>query len=188
MSAIPNVSAGADVLESWGDAVADALNGAQMRSSATGNIANTQTQVLSKSIAANTLAAGDTYRIRAFGVCTSNGTNVVTIRARIGTTTLTGNIAAVATPTATASASADSFAVEAYVTVRSTGGSGTAIGGISIVGNSSQPFAVGHRVDTTTATVSVDTTTTNLVELTAVTAAAGTTVNFHIATIEKLRP
>ena len=100
---------------------------------------------------------------------TSSSGNVVTMRARVGPTSLSGNIAAVVTPTATATASDDDYEWTALLTVRSVGAGGTIIGACRFVGGPSQPFTNSTGVDVATSTVAVDTTVSNVIEGTIVT-------------------
>ena len=194
MTAIANVSNGDDATETWPDSVADYLNGPAVLSAATGNITTSQTKVVSYTIAANTLAVGDIFMVQAMGVCTSSTSTVVTFRIRLGTNSLSGNIATANTPTANNTASADPFWINGMVTVRSIGSSGTVHGGQTLNGSSTQPFASSTRTasgdpaGSTTSTVVIDTTATKLIELTAVTAAGTTSVNFTQAAIWKVRP
>ena len=193
MSSITVVSAGDDIEAAWGASVANHLNGPAVLSAATGNITTSQTQVVAYTIAANTLAVGDIFMVEAFGVCTSSAANVVTIRIRVGSTTLTGNIAVANNPTANNTASADPFWINGMVTVRSIGSSGTVHGGMTLNAGT-QPFgsatrtASGDPAGSSTSTVAIDTTATKLIELTAVTAAGTTSVNFLQASIRKIRP
>lgn len=193
MTAIANVSNGDDATETWPDSVADYLNGPAVLSAATGNITTSQTKVVSYTIAANTLAVGDIFMVQAMGVCTSSTSTVVTFRIRLGTTTLTGNIAVASNPTANNTAAADPFWLSGMVTVRSIGSSGTVHGGMTLNAGT-QPFgaatrtASGDPAGNSTSTVVLDTTATKLIELTAVTAAGTTSVNFTQAAIWKVRP
>jgi hypothetical protein len=193
MSSITVVSAGDDIEAAWGASVANHLNGPAVLSAATGNITTSQTQVVAYTIAANTLAVGDIFMVQAMGVCTSSTSTVVTFRIRLGTTTLTGNIATANTPTANNTASADPFWINGMVTVRSIGSSGTVHGGMTLNAGT-QPFgaatrtASGDPAGNSTSTVVLDTTATKLIELTAVTAAGTTSVNFTQAAIWKVRP
>lgn len=141
--------------------------------------------IVSAIIPAGTFTVGSVYRITAVGTVTSSATNIVTFRCRVGPTTLTGSIATTIPPTATASASADGFVLEMYITCRSAGAGGTVIGAGTVIGQSdTQPFQVSNRSDVATAAVAVDTTVANLLELTCVTAANTTTVIFRQAFIE----
>jgi len=184
---ITTPAAGGSIDATWGQGVATFVNGRTAITANVAGITTTQTQVVALTVTANTFITGATYRVRGFGTITSTAANACTFRVRIGTTTLTGNIPATVAPTATTTASAHSFEVEGIVTIRSTGASGSAIGGMSARGTgpgTAQPFTDSHRVGTSTATVTVDTTVQNILELTAVAAAGTTTINFYVATIE----
>jgi hypothetical protein len=144
-------------------------------------IANTETVVTSITAAANTLRAGSVIRVK--GWCSQAGTNAATptIRIRIGTTTLTGNIAATLTGAVGTSAVTSEF--EGQVTIRSVGASGTAIGGLS-------QFKTGVAIasNTITSTVTVDTTVSNLLEFTFISGQAANTYTFQTAQIELIHP
>jgi hypothetical protein len=176
--------AGADVLATFGTAVADFINSRASLAAATAGITTTQTQVVGLTIPANTLTVGRTYRVTVSGTVTSSAVNVVTLRVRCGPTTLTGSILCAITPSSTNSASSDGFTFEALLTCRATGAGGTMIGEAFFVGGNSQPFgaSVGHS--NTTAPVTVDTTVQNVLEATIVTAAGTTTVTGRVAAIE----
>lgn len=189
MTNITVPSSGDPITATWGASVANYLNGYTTPiTAATGSISTSQTQVVGITIPANTLAAGNSYRIFAAGVCTSSASNAVTFRIRCGSTTLTGSIITTINPSATTTASGDGFQLHGLVTFRAIGASGTAIGSLAMLGGATQPFAVATRCDTATATTTVDTTASRILELTAVTAAGTTTVNFHVAWIEQLEP
>jgi hypothetical protein len=155
---------------------------------ASAGINSTETVVASATIPANAMNIGTTYRLLCSGVCTSTVANASNFRARIGTTTLTGVVASVVTPTAAASGTAIPFFVELIVTLRTIGSSGTAIGSgflnnNGVTGVSAAAVVVGQVV----ATVTVNTTVQNLLELTYGAAAATTTCTFHNAIIEVLK-
>jgi hypothetical protein len=152
-------------------------------------IANTETVVVSASLAANTITAGMSFRIVAAGVGTTGlvpGND--TFRIRIGTTTLTGTIPATVAPAATASVTAQPFSFEAIITCRTTGASGAIIGAATALSDNVTTglFALLVDVNTTTATVALDTTAVNLLEFTFQSGAASSSVTFHVATIEQL--
>ena len=154
---------------------------------ASGAIANTETVVVSASLAANYLTAGMSLRIRAAGVGTTGLTpGVDTFRIRIGTTTLTGNIPTSVAPTAVASVTAQAFSFEALLTVRTAGAGGTIIGECEVQGDDAATglFTVLQDLSATVATVAVDTTATKLLELTFQSGTAGSSCTFHVATIE----
>lgn len=151
-------------------------------------IANTETVVTSYSAAASAMAAGTTFRITAFGRLTSGGTPGSSIfRCRIGTTTLTGNIAATLTMANATSVTAGPFTVTILVTVRTAGGSGTVIGNVQVIGGVTAAFTAAASVSATSSTVVVDTTAAKLVELTYISGNAGTTATFENAVLEQVR-
>ena len=166
---------------------AEATLGLRSIVGASGAITNTQTQVAAITVPAGSFTKGSVYRITATGVLTSSAANAVTFRVRVGPTTLTGNIAAAVAPTATTTASGNGFRIDALITIRSVGAGGSVIGSITAAGTGpaiQQPFTDALRTGVEAATVAVDTTVANLVELTAVTAAGTTSVTFHQAVIE----
>lgn len=185
MTAIPDTTAGDEILATWGQAVADWINDHTTTIAAANAVTNTQEQVVGVTIAANTAAAGRTYRITAGGTITSSAANDVTFRIRCGSTTLTGNIAATRAPTATTTASANGFWFDGIFTIRTIGASGTATGRFMVMGSNSQPFTTGPSyVSEDTGTIAVDTTGALILELTCVTAAGTTTVTWREAAIE----
>jgi len=163
---------------------AEASLGLKSNAAALGAITTTQTRVVGITVPAGSFTVGSTYRLTGYGVITSTVANAVTFRVRCGPTTLTGNIAGSRAPNATTTASADGFKVEFLFTVRSVGGSGSCIANGTTEGGPSQPFNTNSFVSGTTATVAVDTTVANELELTCVTAAGTTSVRFHQALIE----
>jgi hypothetical protein len=162
---------------------AEASLGLGSLSASSGGITTTETQVKGITIPADTLVVGSVYRIEAWATMTSSAANVVTMRMRLGPTTLTGTVVEDINPTATTTASSDSFKVEALLTVRSVGATGTVTGGLALLGGASQPFANPTRIDQNTGTVTIDTTVANILEFTAQTAAGTTTVTFRQAVI-----
>lgn len=161
----------------------EATLGLKSNTANVGAITTTETQVCGITIPANTLTVGSVYEIDAWGNVTSSAGNVVTFRIRIGTTTLTGNIPEQLAPTATATAANNSFHLTGRLTVRSVGAGGTIIGSLQFIGQDTQPFTVRLRASQATATVAVNTTVANILELTAQTAAGTTSVTFQQATI-----
>jgi len=155
---------------------------------ATAGINSTETLVDSLVVPANTLKVGSTIRIKASGVCTSTVANASNFRFRIGTTTLTGNIAAVITPTAAASGTDVPFSVELIATVRAIGVSGTALGSGTLLNNGvTGVSAAAVVVGQVTTAVTIDTTAALRLELTYQADAATTTCTFHNAVIEIVR-
>lgn len=158
------------------------------RTTATAAIANTETVVLSATLAANLLQAGTTLRFRASGVGTATGATAgSTWRVRVGPTTLTGTIPASLTGTSAAGTNIP-FMVEAVVTVRTAGAAGTIIGGFvynanAATGNLNTTIAVAQ----VTTAVAVDTTVANLFELTYISGVSTTTSTFHNAVLELVK-
>ena len=151
-------------------------------------INSTETVLASLSLPASSIKAGHSYRIRASGVCTSTVANASNFRVRIGTTTLTGAIAAVVTPTAAVSGTNIPFSVDLIVTVRTIGASGTAIGSGTLLNNGvTGVSAAAVVVGQVTTAITVDSTVANLLELTYQAAAVTTTCTFHNAVIEIVR-
>ncbi len=154
---------------------------------ATSAIVNAEAQVVGCTIPVNLMQAGTTFKITAAGTITtasSPGNDVFKIR--IGTTTLTGNIAATVTAPAVASITTQPFYLEMLVTVRTAGAGGTVVGqGIVQSTNvSTGAFTSLNIVGITTGTVAVDTTAVKIVELTAITGATDSSVLIQNAAIE----
>lgn len=143
-------------------------------------IANTETVIISYTCAANELAAGMTFHFKAWFSQAGANAATPTLRIRIGTTTLTGNIAA--TLTGTAGNAGTLGSIEGMFTVRTDGAGGTAIGGL-------RWFKGGQAtiVATPTATVAVDTTAANQkVELTFISGSGTNTYTWTIASVAKV--
>jgi hypothetical protein len=148
-------------------------------------IANTETVVTSYSMAASYMAAGMTFRVTAFGRLTSGATPGSSIfRVRIGTTTLTGTIPATLTLVNGTLVTDQPFVLTGLVTVRTSGAGGTVTGNVHATGGIIGAFTVAGSVSALSATVAVDTTVVNLVELSYISGNAGTTATFEEATIE----
>lgn len=146
-------------------------------------IANTETVVLSYTCAANELAVGTTFLFKAYFSKAGTNASSAVIRIRVGTTTLTGNIAATLTPPANATTSPGK--IEGLVTVITAGAGGT------IRGTLEQILHLGAATLTpaiaSTSAVAVNTTTANmLVELTFISGQAANTYTFENATLEKV--
>ena len=153
---------------------------------AANTVTNSQERVVGITIPAGSFTVGSTYRITAYGVASnsSGSAQALTLRVRVGTTTLTGNIAGSRAPDINNGASSDGFKVEFLFTIRSVGGSGSAIANGETIGGPSNPLNTNAFVSGTTSTVAVDTTVANVLELTAVTANASASATFHHALIE----
>lgn len=167
------------------------LGGNQLASitAASAAIANTETVVVSATIAAGTVNVGQTFRIRAAGVGTTGLTpGNSTFRIRIGPTTLTGTIPTSVVIAANASVTNQPFSFSALVTVRTITATGTIIGECIIEGDNVDTglFTLIQELSTTTATVAVDSTVANLLELTFQSGAASSSCTFYVAEIESL--
>jgi hypothetical protein len=156
---------------------------------ATAGINSAETSVVQLTIPANYIGtAGKTFRIIAAGVCTSSAANASNFRARIGTAgSSADNAAAVITPTAAASGTAIPFALWVLVTVRSVGSGGSVIGGGTLNNNGVTGVSAAAVVAASlTATVALNTTVQNILQLSYVAAASTTTCTFHVAAIEEV--
>jgi hypothetical protein len=127
---------------------------------------------------ANTLTAGQLYRVSALAQRTGANNSGATFRVRIGPTTLTGNISSTVTLANTTAVSP--LLLEMWVGIQTIGAGGTATpgGAFSVYGATS--------LGSTTAAVAVNTTVSNIVELTAVTASGVNSFVFSAATIERV--
>jgi hypothetical protein len=142
-------------------------------------IANVETVVVAYAAAANELRAGTTFLVKA--LCSQVGTNgaTPTVRVRVGAVTLTGNIAASLTGNVGTTAVPSAF--WALVTIDSVGLVGSVIGGITQSKN-----AVAPATGVSAATVAVDTTVANRIELTFVSGNGANTYTFQVASIVKI--
>lgn len=86
------------------------------------------------SIGANTLVAGMTFKIRAYGACTTGTTSATsTVNIRLGTAGTTADTVIVSLAlTGGLSGTSIPFHVEALVTIRTVGSSGTAVGDVLV--------------------------------------------------------
>lgn len=147
-------------------------------------IANTETVITSYSMPIGFMEAGTSFLVKAYGRLTTGATGGSSIfRCRIGTTTLTGNIAATLTIANAALVTNGPFVLDMLVTVRTSGASGTVIGNVSVEGGIVGAFTAIGDVSLLSSTVGVDTTAIKLVELTYISGNAGSTATFENATI-----
>lgn len=147
-------------------------------------IANTETVVTSYSMPANFMEVGTSFLIVAYARLTTGATGGSSIfRCRIGTTTLTGNIAATLTVANAALTTNAPFVVQMLVTVRTAGAAGTVLGNVVIAGGIVGAFTAIADVSLLSTAVAVDTTATKLVELSYISGNAGSTATFENATI-----
>ena len=188
MATVVTVPAATDeILATWGQAVAYALNGAGIAAAVTVDD-SPQMQVVGLTVPAGYLVAGAAYRLVAYGTASNSGATprALTLRVRCGPTTLTGNIAGSRAPNITATAAGEGFMVEFLFTVRTAGASGTCIANGVTVGGASEPLNTSSFVSNETSTVAVDTTVDNILELTAVTAHSEGTAVFTVANIARV--
>jgi hypothetical protein len=144
-------------------------------------IANTETNVVQLTIPAGSLALGSTYRIIGHGVRTGTNTQAPTINVRIGQTNGTPGTDSIAvSPTIAGTATASNFFIEAYVTVRSTGSTGTILGGAQTVYGATTAIAENGTA------VALNTTVNNYLKLTLSSGNASNTYSFYVASIEQV--
>jgi len=134
-------------------------------------------------IAANYLAVGDVIRVRLTGIASNTATPTLNIILKIGSTEIVSSGAI----TTASGLSNNVITVEATLTVRSIGASGTVIGmGSLMIDDTHYPLF--NSSDITTV-VTIDTTAAQTVDVTATwgTASASNTITGQTATIEVLR-
>lgn len=147
-------------------------------------IANTETVVVAKTFAAAELTAGMTFMFKAYATRAGTTSASPIIRIRIGTTTLTGNIAATLTPPVNTLAVGNS--IEGMVTIRSAGAGGTALGSLMHTVHLAA-VTITESLGVSTATVAVDTTAANQkVELTFISGNAANTYTWRNAVIYRV--
>ena len=127
----------------------------------------TETQLVGATIPTTFLVAGTTFMIIADGTISTKSSSVgtATFNVRIGTTTLTGNIATTVAPTLTTSLSATPWHAEFLITVVTGGSSGTIRGNGFVMGLLGASSAFVFKGTGTTGTVAIDCTASNLIEL-----------------------
>lgn len=137
----------------------------------------------SYTIAANSLAVGDVFRIRASGVVTTNSTDTAVIKMYLGST-------AILVTATIDTASGDVFVLDCTVVIRTIGTSGTFVTfGTSYIGT---PSAAASAADVPggdeTGSTSINTTTSNAitVKVTFNAASTGSTATCEAFTVEKV--
>lgn len=140
---------------------------------------NVETLVASLSIPANTMAVGSTYKLTAYAIKTGANATVPDFLVRLGPTTLTGSFAALLTGIDVGNGG--TFKIEALMTVRSIGVSGSIMGGMTQVSSAagSSPSNIGSAI-------TVDTTVANLMELTCNSNNVANSYSFRVATFAKV--
>jgi hypothetical protein len=155
--------------------------------SATSPINTPETTVVSYTVPANTIAAGTTYRVVAYGTCTSTAANVSAPKIRFGSTGTTSDTAlATFSVTAATSGSNVAFSVEFYITFQST----TVAEVTAILHNNGSTgiYTALQNVMTPANTTGLTTTSNEVLQLAYASAATTTTSTFYIATIELVKP
>lgn len=143
----------------WRDITRDGLSA--ITSAVT--VANTtnETSLLTVTLPANFLKVGTSIRLTASGVAgTTSSAPTWTFRVRIGSvgSVLTGNIVTSIAPTPAISQTAKGWQVDALITLRTTGSSGTIIGNGVCANELSATAPNDNKLSATTGTVVVDTT------------------------------
>lgn len=137
---------------------------------------------------ANSLSVGDTIRITLLGANTSSAANNSTFRARIGTAGTTSDGAAASGVVASAaSGTGVPFRVVIEFTVRTLGASGTIAGTLSIINEGTTGIATTATKVVALSVNTINTTVSNYLSVTYVSAATTTTSTFQNAFIEWLK-
>lgn len=157
-----------------------------------GPISTTEAQVVGATIPANFIQAGTSFRIWALGQgTTSTAPGTTAFKVRFGPVTLTGTTIGSESGTNAASISGRPWEIEALVTFRTPGVAGTAVVMVIIiirceVTGGLYTTAIAMEVPLQTSS-GFDTTVQNILELTATTGAATSTLTVNLATIEVVK-
>jgi hypothetical protein len=171
-----------------GAAIREAIQGVIFTQTATGTVANTTTEtsfvstgVGTLTLPANFFVAGKTIRVKGYGFHTTSGTPTLRVKLKIGSTIVLDT--GVQTSTA---ASNDGFTFEGLVTCRTTGATGTVFGQGYYIEKLTSPGAVNNFAWTNTATTTIDTTASSLIDVTVQwgTANASNTISLTNLTVE----
>ena len=166
------------------------IGGCNALTSPTSAITNAELQVLGCTIPSGTMQAGTTFRVKAYGQLSASVSGNYTFRVRIGTSSLSGNIITNSSPAVSSSASGAPFSLDGMVTIQSGGTSALAELNLACVpgGGSTGAFNVTNALSTTTATSSVNTSVSNVVELTGQSSSGSISATFYVAEIEVVKP
>jgi hypothetical protein len=149
-----------------------------------------EVQTLGVTLPVNSLIAGDSFRIRAYGTITSTVANAINIRVRLNASSLGGTAPVTFTATGTTTASSAPFNIDAIVTLRTTGGPGTCTGSgvalTNLTAGATQAWATNYILFATVGACTPTTTGTLVLELTTQTAASTTAITWQMVIIEKL--
>jgi len=163
---------------------AAALASAALTSATT--ISNTETQVVGLTIPAGTFIVGSTFRLSLAGTYTTGATpGVATFNFRIGHTAGSGNTPFIGGSNLIATQTNQPFWVDATVTVRTLTSSGSAAG-TGIVCITSAGTTNTFTLTTSDSPVTINSTVSNVVELTYVSTQAGTSFKFVTAQINQV--
>lgn len=124
----------------------------------------------SLTLSANYLTTGKTVAVRMWGYITTNVTPTFRLRLKLGSTVIADSVA-VATPNI--GATARPFIVDAIITCRTTGATGTVMAQVEyLIGGTASSLTVATEGSETNAAVTIDTTATQAVDLMATWGAA----------------
>lgn len=144
-------------------------------------VTTTEVVVHQVAIAANALLVGTTYRVRAFGIETGT-VPTLTARLRLGTAGTIADTQVCATAAATVP-TGTGWSVEGYVTIRTIGSGGTALGNAIAIGNA----GTGAGTSPQSATVAVSTIVANFLSLTLIGAGTSPVITVVNAVIEVVK-
>jgi hypothetical protein len=136
-----------------------------------------QTQVVSLSIPAKTLAVGTTFAIKAFGVQNATAATAVIFQIHLGPSNTTSD--PIVSSSGEAAAANGGIATDGMLTIRTTGSSGTTTAGIV------NTITNGATTSTTTTTQTVDTTADNFLTLSVSTSAGVHTIEVAAISVVK---
>jgi hypothetical protein len=149
-----------------------------------GPLSNSAAQVIGYTIPANTIAAGTTYTIEAYGYLSNSGSSSAdTFSIELGTTTLSGNVLVSSAPNAVASAVGQGLHLRAKLTYWGPNVSAS----VEVCGTSSTTFTTTCVVNYA-ASATITTTVSNVLELDFLSAASTSTIHFNVATITLDKP
>lgn len=155
--------------------------------SATSGINTTETTVVSYSVPANTISAGTTYRVVAYGQCTASAANISELRIRFGSSGTASDtaLASLAITSATSGTNIN-FRIEFIITFQSTTVSEVA----GLLNNSGTTGIYTSTINalSPTNTTGLTTTSNEILQFAYGTAATTTTSTFYTAIVELVKP
>jgi len=180
----PSIAAGKDLPAPAGGGPVGGV--AALTANSTMINSSTEVSVISYTIPANTVSAGTTYRIKAWGTCTSSATNATNLLVRFGATG-TSSDTAILTQTITAATSGSTvpFSLEYEVTFRST--SAAQVTGFLWNGGATGISTTAPNAPVPTGTSGLTTTSNEVLQFSGYGAASTTTITFLNATIELVK-